>query len=249
MHGAFALADAAAARAIHPDRVHLVAIGHGAVALGQIADGVDRRDVAVHRIEALESNQLRPLGIGGLEQFFEMADIVMPPDLLFAAGLAHAFDHGIVVERVRQNEAVRQKLGDGRDAGLVRHIAGGEQQRGLFAVQVGEFALQLDQRMVGAGDVAGAAGACAHTGGDVDQGADHLGVLGHAEIVVGAPDHDLALALRRMPQRVREPAGDAFKLGKHPVAALVVQFVQGSLKEAVVIHTILLLSRPFRTLF
>ena len=153
---------------------------------------VHRRDVAVHGIEALEHDQLRPLRIGGLEQFFEMAEIVMPPDLLLAAGLAHALDHRIVVERVRQDQAVRQQLGDGRDAGLVRDIAGGEHQRGRLAVQVGELALELDQRMVGAGDIAGAAGAGAHAGGDVDHGADHLGVLGHAEIIVGAPDHDLA---------------------------------------------------------
>jgi hypothetical protein len=31
-------ADAAAARAVHADRVHLVDIGHRAVALGEIAD-------------------------------------------------------------------------------------------------------------------------------------------------------------------------------------------------------------------
>ena len=236
VHGVVALADAAAARAVHADRVHFVDIGHGAVALGEIADRMHRRHVAVHGIEALEHDQLRPLGIGGLEQLFEVADVVMPPDLLLAAGLAHALDHGIVVERVRQDQAIRQQLGDGRDAGLVRDIAGGEHQRGRLAVQVGELALQLDQRMVGAGDVAGAAGAGAHAGGDVDHGADHLGVLGHAEIVVGAPDHDLALAGRRMPVGVRKAAGDALKIGKYPVTALVPQFGQGGREKYAVIH-------------
>ena len=116
-------------------------------------------------------------------------------------------------------------------------------------MQVGELALQLDQRMVGAGDVAGAAGAGAHAGGDVDHGADHLGVLGHAEIVVGAPDHHLARALRRMPERVREAAGDAFEVGKHPVAALVAQLVQGRREKIIVIHAIFLLSRAAMALF
>ncbi len=37
--------------------------------------------------------------------------------------------------------------------------AGGEGERGGLAVQVGEFGLELHDRMVGAGDVAGAAGA------------------------------------------------------------------------------------------
>ena len=76
-------------------------------------------------------------------------------------------------------------------------------------MQVGELALQLDQRMVVAGDVAGATGAGAHAGGDIDHGADHLGVLGHAEIVVGTPDYHLAWAARGMPEGVRKAAGDA----------------------------------------
>ena len=205
---------------------------------------VHRRDVAVHGIEALEHDQLRPLRIGGLEQFFEMAEVVVPPDLLLAAGLAHALDHRIVVERVGQDQAVRQQLGDGRDAGLIRDIAGGEHQRGRLAVQVGELALKLDQRMIGAGDIAGAAGAGAHAGGDVDHGADHLGVLGHAEIIVGAPDHDLARPVRRMPEGVRKASGNALEVGKYAVTALVPQLAQGGGKKYVVIHVILSLSRP-----
>ena len=248
VHGVVAFADAAAARAVHADRVHFVDIGHGAVALGEIADRMHRRHVAVHGIEALEHDQLRPLGIGGLEQLFEVADVVMPPHLLLAAGLAHALDHGIVVERVRQDQAVRQQLGDGRDAGLVRDIAGSEQQRGRFAVQVGELALQLDQRVVGAGDVAGAPGAGAHAGGDVDHGADHLGVLGHAEIVVGAPDHYFALAGRRVPVGVRKAAGDSLQVGKYPVTALVPQFCQGGREKYAVIH-VTFLSRPQHPVF
>ena len=103
-------------------------------------------------------------------------------------------------------------------------------------MQVGELTLQLDQRMVSAGDVAGAAGAGAHAGGDIDHGADHLRVLGHAEIIVGTPDHDLAGAFRRMPQRVRESAGDAFKIGEYSIAALVVQLAQRAIEKSVVIH-------------
>ena len=39
-------------------------------------------------------------------------------------------------------------------------------------------------------------GAGAHPGRGLDHGADHLRVLAHAEVVVGAPDHDLTRALR-----------------------------------------------------
>src|SRR5665213_608037 len=92
-------------------------------------------------------------------------------------------------------------------------------------------------------------GAGSHAGGDIDHGADHLGMLRHAEIVVRAPDHDLARAFRRMPQRVREAAGDAFEVGEHPVAAFVAQFVQGRREKGVVIHAIILLWRPAWSLF
>ncbi len=88
-------------------------------------------------------------------------------------------------------------------------------------MQVGELALELDQRMVGAGDVAGAAGAGAHAGCGLDHRADHLWVLAHAEIVVGAPHDDVARPLRRVPDRAREASGEPLEIGEHPVAALV----------------------------
>ena len=62
--------------------MHLVAVGHRAVALGKIANAVDGRDVAVHRIKTLEHDQLRPFGFGLFEQLFEVAEIVMAPDVL-----------------------------------------------------------------------------------------------------------------------------------------------------------------------
>ena len=169
----------------------------------------DRRHVTVHRIERLEHDQLWPLRVGGLQQLFEMRHVVVAENLLLGAGLAHALDHRVVVARVRQDQAVRHQLGHGRDAGLVRHIARGEDERRLLAMQVGELALELDQRMVGARDVAGAAGAGAHAGRGLDHGADHLGMLAHAEIVVGAPHDHVARPLRGMPDRARETAGDA----------------------------------------
>ena len=124
-------------------------------------------------------------------------------------------------QRVRQDQAIRHQLRERRDAGLVGDIAGGEDQRRFLAVQVGELALKLDQRMIIAGDVAGAAGAGAHPGRGLDHGADHLGMLAHAEIVVGAPDHDVLRALRRMPDRMRKAAGDALEIGKNAIAPLV----------------------------
>ena len=192
VHDAVALGNAAAARTIHAHRMNLVDIGHGAIALGEIADLRQRRDIAVHRIQALAGDQFWPLRTGGAQQFFQMRHVAVAKDLTLAAGLADAFDHRIVVERVRQDQAIRNELGDGRDAGLVRDVARGEQQRRLLAVQVGQFLLELHQGMMGPRNVAGAAGAGAGPGGGLDHGADNLGVLPHSEVVVGAPDHDVA---------------------------------------------------------
>src|SRR5476651_473486 len=41
-----------------------------------------------------------------------------------------------------------------------------------------------------------------------------------------------------MPQRMRKAPGDALQVGKHPVAAFVMQPVQGGCEKSVVIHTI-----------
>ena len=165
-----------------------------------------------------------------------MRHVAVAEYLALAAGLADAFDHRIVVERIRQDQAVRDQLGDGGDAGLVRDIARGEQQRGLLAVQIGQFLLELHQRMMGARDVAGAAGAGADPGRGLDHGADHFRMLPHAEIVVGAPDHDVARSLRGMPNRMRKPARDPLEIGENPVAPLIVQAAEGGTEELAVIH-------------
>src|SRR6202035_5791423 len=92
------------------------------------------------------------------------------------------------------------------------------------------------QGVMGAGDVAGAAGAGADPGGGLYHGADHLRVLPHAEIVVGAPDHDAASPVRGMPGRVGKPAGDPLEVRENPVAPLVMQAVEGGAEELAVIH-------------
>ena len=160
------------------------------------------------------------------QQLLEMRHVVVAEDLLLAMRLAHALDHRIVVPGIRQDQAIGHQPRQRRDAGLVRDVAGSEDQRRFLAVQIGELALQLDQRMIVAGDVAGAAGAGSHPRRGLDHGADHFGVLAHAEIVVGAPDHDVLRPVGGVPDRMREPSGDAFEVGKDAIAALAMQPVE-----------------------
>ena len=150
VHHVVALSNAGPARAVHADRMDLVNVGHGVVALGQITDPGDWRDVAVHRIDALEYDQLWPVVSSAHQQLFQMSDVVVAPDQLGAAGGAHALDHRVVVERIGKDETVRQQPCDGRDAGKIRHIAECEDQGRLLAMQVGEFVFERDDRPVGA---------------------------------------------------------------------------------------------------
>ena len=113
VHHPFALGDAAAARAVHADRMDLIEIGHCAVAPCEVADGADRRDIAVHRIDALEHNQFGPVA-GSLEQLFEVSEIVVAEDHLVAARLPHALDHRVVIERIGDDQASGDEPGNRR---------------------------------------------------------------------------------------------------------------------------------------
>jgi hypothetical protein len=61
-------------------------------------------------------------------------------------------------------------------------------------------------------------------------------MLTHAEIIVGAPDHDVALALWRMPDCVREAPGDAFEISEDAVAPLIMETTEGGTEKLAVIH-------------
>jgi hypothetical protein len=77
VHHAVALGDAAAVLAVHADGVDLVEVGHGAVALGQVADLGHGAEVAVHRVDALERDQLRPRRVAVAEQALEVGEVVV----------------------------------------------------------------------------------------------------------------------------------------------------------------------------
>src|SRR5207245_647906 len=138
-----------------------------------------------------------------------MLHVVVAEDLLIAMGLTYALDHRVVVECVRQDHAVRDELGQRRDASLVGDVARGEDESCFLTMEVGKFTLEFDERVVGAGNVAGAASSGAHASRGLDHGADHLWMLAHAEVIVRAPDHNVARAVGRMPFGARKTASMA----------------------------------------
>ncbi len=128
--------------------------------------------------------------------------------------------------------------------GEVRHVSGVEQQRRLGAVQIGELLLQQHVVMVGAGDVAGAAGAGPAPVERLVHGRQHQRMLAHAEIVVGAPDGDLAVAARVVMGGVREAAGPPLEIGEHPIPPLAPQAGELVTEEILVLHGPLTYMRP-----
>ncbi len=90
---------------------------------------------------------------------------------------------------------------------------------------------------VGAGNVARAAGADAELFGRLLHRRDHLGMLAHAEIVVGAPDGDLAGIVGLVAiHRRRKPAGDPLDVGEDAIALLLPQRIDCVFEDAPIIH-------------
>jgi hypothetical protein len=123
---------------------------------------MERSDVAIHGVQAFAQDQFRPVRVRRTQQLLEMLRIVVTPYLLFRTGFAHTLDHGVVIECIGEKQAVGQELRDRGNAGLVRDITRGKDQSCLLAVQLREFTFQLDERMIGASDIASAPGPCAH---------------------------------------------------------------------------------------
>ena len=90
--------------------------------------------------------------------------------------------------------------------------------------------------MVRARNVARPAGSGSHAGRGLDHGADHFRVLAHTEVVVGAPNDDIARALWRMPHPIGKMAGKALQIGKDAITPLTAQSGDRIGKKVVIVH-------------
>ena len=236
VHHAVAFGDAAAARTVQADRMHLVEISERAICLGEVADGGDRRDMTVHRIDALEDNDLGCPGGHLLEQLLEMLDVVMAEDVLLAAAPADALDHRGVILLVGEDHQPRHESLQGGEGRIVGDIGRGEEQRRLLAVQIGELGLELHMIVSCSGDIARAARARADLLDRLMHGVAHNRVLAHAEIIVGAPHRHVAgAAFGEMIGGGVSPAA-ALQIGEDAVAAFLMQRLKVLAETGLVIH-------------
>src|SRR3984957_20966189 len=88
-HYAVPFGDASAAHPVHANGMHLVEVGHRVIALREFAYPFEWRNIAIHRIDALEDDQLRAAGGCAREQLLQVLKIVVAPDLLGTAGGTH----------------------------------------------------------------------------------------------------------------------------------------------------------------
>ena len=72
----------------------------------------------------------------------EILGVVMGEDVLLGTAAADSFDHRGVIRRVGEDDAIGQPRRERAEGRPVRHIARGEQQRRLLAVQLGELAFE-----------------------------------------------------------------------------------------------------------
>src|SRR5262245_58499611 len=103
-------------------------------------------------------------------------------------------------------------------------------------MQVCEFGLEFDVIVRRAGNVARAAGARTDEINRLVHRREHLGVLGHAEIVVGAPDSDFAGSAARKMARFRERSAVTLDVRKNAIATLTPHCLQSGTQIRLVIH-------------
>src|SRR5262249_11288688 len=93
MGDAVSLSHAGAALAIETNGMNLVEVSHGAMAIREIADCADGRNVAIHGIDGFKGDQLRAFHRRRFEQLGQMYWIVVPEDTLLGPAGADAVDH------------------------------------------------------------------------------------------------------------------------------------------------------------
>ena len=117
----------------------------------------------------------------------------MAENLVLGAAVPDALDHRGVVCGIGEDDTVRNLSGQRGNSRLIGDVSRGEEQRPLFAVEVGKLIFQEHVVMAGPGNVARAAGAGSDPIECFVHGCEHRRMLAHAEVIVGTPDGHLIL--------------------------------------------------------
>ena len=170
---------------------------HRAVAVGEARDLFQPGDVSVHREHAVGRDELEPgaRAVRLLEAVLELVHIRVGEAIAFGLREADAVDDRGVVEAVGNDCVgfVEQRL----EHAAVGVETGGEDDRVLLAEVAGDRMLELAMERLRAADEAHGRHAEAELVHCVLRRGDHLGMIGEAEVIVGAEIDRFARALRR----------------------------------------------------
>ena len=165
-------------------RMRFVDQHHRAILLRDANHFLQRGDVAEHRIDAFEDDELAGALGDAFQALFERFDVIVAEghDLRVAHGAA-VVDRGVAVD---VEDDVIVLAGDGRNHPEVRLIAGREDYRMVHCVEVHERLLDRLVAGISAIKDAAARGAGAEFLQRFLACGDHVRIEGHAHVIVGA---------------------------------------------------------------
>ena len=181
-----------------PVRVAVVDHDEGAVALGEVADLRQLRHVAVHGEDAVGGDQLEAgaVAVGLLQPLLQLVHVGIGEAVALRLAEPDAVDDGGVVQRVGDDRVLCARAAARRG----RHWRRSRRRRGSQSSLPSQRAMRSSscavQRLRPA-DEAHGGHAEAELVERVARRGDDLGVVGKAEIVVGAEVDELALAALR----------------------------------------------------
>ena len=182
-----------------------------AVALAQLADVDQRRDVALHREDAVDDHQhAAAVALCASKHLLELLQAVVAEGAQLRAREQAAVEDRGVVARIRDHGVAEAE--DRAERAEVGLVAGREHERVLAAHPLGELGLQFEVQWHGAVQRARAGQAGAVTVQCVLRAGEHALVPGETEVVVGA-QHDALRALHL--HHWHRGGGEHVEVGQH----------------------------------
>ena len=205
------LGDAVARLADNAGAVALVDHHEGVVFLGEVADLVQRGDVAVHGEDAVRRDDAEAAGLGFLELGLEVGHVGIGVAEALSLAQADAVDDGGVVQRVGDDGVLRREK---RLEDTAVGVEAGGVEDGVIGVEIlGDGLFQLAVAVLRAADEADGGHAVAALVHGLFRRLNQAGAVGEAEVVVGAEVEGLAAVLE----------GDFGALGGNDVALSLVK--------------------------